>query len=144
MARDHNHVPGSRCCQHDIFEGESLWKAIHHDGVSCLNERNSGSAKRILKPYSDRCDKSAYCESGEADPEMILSVPFTTTVRIKSLCLSSEPGPATPHVARLFINKPALDFETANDGKPEHEIRFNGDGDPDASMWHQLQVGRRA
>lgn len=139
MPSDHNHVPGTRCCQHDIFEGESLFKAISVESCTALNEETSSSFKRVLRPYEQRLVKTMYCDSSD-DPEMILNIVFTSTVRVKALCLVSNPAPGVPARLRLFTNRPTLSFEEANDGSAAQEISPAVDGDPEASAWHTLQV----
>lgn len=64
-----------------------LYGAIDLNGVRCLNESVPNSGKNVFKPYSDRFDKSKVVSSKEDDPELLLIIPFTSQVKIKSICV---------------------------------------------------------
>jgi hypothetical protein len=132
----HNHIPGSGCCE--IEDGDVLYDALDSAHATCLNERVSGSCRLVFKPYSARLDSSTSLQSNEGDSELVLHLPFVSTVRLKSVCVRSAER-ATPSVCRLYRDRPFLDFDAANAGSSDHEIHLPPSGDPSAELWHPVR-----
>lgn len=157
MPHNHNHVPGSGCCEHEHIEmgggsggagggaapsgGEPLLPYIDTVNVRCLNERVDKSCRLVFKGLADKADKSTYMDSGEFDPEMLLHIPFTSTVKLRSLCVSGGEHGRTPATIRLFANKPDLDFSAAQDAAPLQEVLLSHE-DPSAETWHPLKTAK--
>jgi hypothetical protein len=82
----------------DARGDESVW-VESQDGVSpaCLRARAAGPADRH-EPHS--------APYPSADPELIVSVPFTQNVRVRSLLLKTARGEEAPAVVRLYANRP--------------------------------------
>lgn len=79
----------------------------------------------------------------DEDPELLLIVPFTEAVSMKSICVMSHAGrtinnnndndndttnnnntSAAPRTLRIYVNRPNLDFETARDLQPTSTINL--------------------
>lgn len=94
-----------------------LYGFVDRDRISALNELEEGSGSRIVKPYDVRLDETHVLES-DVDDELLITVPFTGSVRLRALLLRTGPGGATPRAVHLFKNVEALDFENAADETP--------------------------
>lgn len=111
--------------------GASLRPQIDFPGVQCLNESRPNSGRDILKLYEDRLSTHPSLTSQEdpdEDPELLLIVPFSEAVTMKSLSVFSHadaPNRTTaamttsgPRTLRIYVNRPNLDFETVRDLQP--------------------------
>lgn len=68
-------------------------------------------ARAPIKPWAARLSLAPYAESG-TDDCMIITVPFTSPVTIKSVLLNPGTGDWAPRRIRLFVNRPhGLDFD---------------------------------
>ena len=124
--------------------GTSLRPSIDFSNVRCLNESRLGAGRDILKLYDERWTsepKLLSQEDHEEEPELLLVVPFTEAVSIKSLCVLSHAGSsamtttttttttnnntnttAPPRTVRIFVNRPNLDLDDCRDLEPDAEI----------------------
>lgn len=106
-----------------------------------LNLADPVSAPSIIKPWDSRLDESTSVSS-LTDDELILYIPFTHSLRVRSLLLH-PPGPSHPHRAgrlRLFINLPRCpSFDELEGAQAVMDL--------DTSMpppgWRRLEDGRR-
>ncbi|POM68157.1 hypothetical protein PHPALM_15716, partial [Phytophthora palmivora] len=74
------------------------------------------TAANPFKPFHERQDHSRFLASNDDDPEMILFIPFTEAVSIKSICISGSSGDGThPKTVKLFTNREDIDFSNANE-----------------------------
>lgn len=118
--------------------GTSLRPSIDFPGVQCLNESRPNSGRDVLKFYEDRLSSAPSLMSQEdpdEDPELLMIVPFTEAVTMKSLCvLSYADAPtasnagmptAAPRTLRVYVNRPNLDFDTVRDLKPAQTINLS-------------------
>lgn len=109
--------------------GTSLRPQVNFDAVRCLNESRPNAGREILKLYEDRRSRNPSLlsqEDPDEDPELLLVVPFTEAVGIKSLSVLSFAGldaadaaTSSPRTCRVFVNRPDIDFETARDLAPQ-------------------------
>ena len=118
--------------------GTSLRPSIDFSNVRCLNESRPGAGRDILKLYDERWTsdpKLLSQEDHEEEPELLLVLPFTEAVSIKSLCVLSHAGnsamttnnnntniTAPPRTVRIFVNRPNLDLDDCRDLEPDAEI----------------------
>jgi hypothetical protein len=120
--------------------GTSLRPSIDLSNVRCLNESRPGAGREILKLYDERWTaepKLLSQEDHDEEPELLLVVPFTEAVSIKSLCVFSHAGnnsamttnnnnntniTAPPRTVRIFVNRQNLDLDDCRDLEPDAEI----------------------
>ncbi|KAF9000741.1 galactose-binding domain-like protein [Cyathus striatus] len=99
---DHDHD------QSDLGPQDNLFLHIDRDHVVALN--TSAEGRDVIKPWHQRLDESKSLES-DADDQMIIRIPFTGSVRLRSLLLKTGPLGQTPIKVALFANEPNLDFD---------------------------------
>lgn len=117
----HEHHHGHDDADHvKAGEGQQdiLFLDVDRDQVTALNEKQTGSAAHIIRPYDQRMSDSPLLES-DVDDELMVYVPFTGSVRLRSLLLRSGPGHATPRAIHLYKNTEALDFGDAANETPK-------------------------
>lgn len=66
-------------------DGQSMYAAIDTSKVRCLNESELGACLHPFKPYSRRREAEPRLDSHDDDPELLLFVPFTRVVKLKSI-----------------------------------------------------------
>ncbi|KAJ8542205.1 hypothetical protein K7X08_017071 [Anisodus acutangulus] len=110
MACLHDHD----CADHNCSSDWSLFKHIDLPKVSALNEAVTGSVKSVFKPWEQRLNTSeGHLESNEGDPELIVFIPFTADVKIKSIAIVGGADGTSPAKMRAFINRDGIDFSDA-------------------------------
>mmetsp|Transcript_176 Transcript_176/g.426 ORF Transcript_176/g.426 Transcript_176/m.426 type:complete len:247 (-) Transcript_176:230-970(-) len=129
--------------------GASLRPSVDFPGVRCLNESRPNAGRDILKYYEDRMSENPSLTSQEdidEDPELLLIVPFTEAVSMKSLSVLSFSGrdedddnatTAAPRTVRIYVNRSDLDFETVRDLEPTATITLV----PPSHQWMEEFVG---
>lgn len=58
----------------------------------------------------------------DADDQLILRIPFTGSIKLRSLLLKTGPGDQTPTKVALFSNQPSMDFNDVSDKVPVQEF----------------------
>ena len=121
-------------------DGTSLWAYIDHANVRCLGASSSttATAATILRPLSARTAPTPCLCGAPPDLELLLFIPFTCGVKLKSLCLGAGPhGP--PDEARLWGNREdiASDWDAARDAAATQELALPDD--PTGDLWHPLR-----
>ncbi|XP_004245115.2 uncharacterized protein [Solanum lycopersicum] len=110
MACLHDHD----CADHNCSSDWSLFKHIDLPKVSALNEAVTGSVKSVFKPWEQRLNSSeGRLESNEGDPELIVFIPFTADVKIKSIAIVGGADGTSPSKMRAFVNRDGIDFSDA-------------------------------
>ncbi|KAF8137363.1 galactose-binding domain-like protein [Boletus edulis] len=100
----------------------NLFGYIDRDNVHGLNLAVPEQAKQLIKPWSDREDTSQFADSG-VDDQMIIHVPFSQNVRIKSVILKIGRGESTPRHLKIFANySNIVDFADMENTKPHLDI----------------------
>lgn len=90
--------------------------------VSALNEAVSGSVKSVFRPWEQRLNSTGgYLESNEGDPELIIFIPFTSDVKIKSISIVGGADGTSPAKMRVFTNREGIDFSDAQSMQPVQE-----------------------
>ncbi|KAI3915271.1 hypothetical protein MKX01_035530 [Papaver californicum] len=118
MACVHDHS----CEDHDCSSDFSLYKHIDLSKVSALNEAVQGSAKSVFKAWEQRLDISTgLLESNDGDSELIVFIPFTSDVKIKSISIVGGADGTSPAKMRAFINRDGIDFSDAQGMQPVQE-----------------------
>ena len=100
--------------------------------VHCLNEQEPGAGKSIIKPWDQRLNKTPYLESS-VDEELILTIPFTVSVNVKSIMIIGGDEESCPNRVKLFKNRDDIDFSNADDANPEQtlEVVYDKRGEHD-------------
>ncbi|KAF4352842.1 hypothetical protein G4B88_024769 [Cannabis sativa] len=140
MACLHDHS----CEDHDCSSDWSLYKHIDLSKVSALNEATPGSVKSVFKPWEHRLSSSGYSlreyeylllhqehlESNEGDPELLVFIPFTSDVKIKSISVVGGADGTSPSKMRAFLNREGIDFSDAQSMQAvqEWELAENSQG----------------
>ncbi|KAJ7920737.1 DUF1000-domain-containing protein [Mycena leptocephala] len=109
---DHDHSSG-------LGPKDNLFSQIDRDNVVALNASGLGST--IIKPWHERLDEEKSIES-DADDQMIIRIPFTSSVKLRSLLLKTGPTNQTPLKVVLFPNEDSFDFEDISDKTPTQEF----------------------
>ncbi|KAJ7108518.1 galactose-binding domain-like protein [Mycena epipterygia] len=100
----------------------NLYGFIDKDNVHGLNLAVPEHAKAIIKPWDERDSTDKYADSG-VDDQMILHIPFTQNVRLKSILLKLGRGEVTPRHLRIYANYPNIvDFADAETTTPQLNI----------------------
>ncbi|KAI8918840.1 galactose-binding domain-like protein [Entophlyctis helioformis] len=98
----------------------TLYTQVNYDGVRCLNEAADGSARKVFKPWDQRFDTTAFIES-DADEQLILFIPFTGLVKLKSIALLGFNDSSTPATMKAFTNREDVDFDTVESTTAQQE-----------------------
>ncbi|KAI0507986.1 hypothetical protein KFK09_014116 [Dendrobium nobile] len=118
MSCTHDHD----CEDHNCAADWSLYKHINLDQVTALNESVAGSIKSVFKAWDRRLDNSeGFLESNEGDPELLVFIPFTSDVKIKSISVVGGAEGTSPSKMRAFINRDGIDFSDAQNMQPVQE-----------------------
>jgi len=103
-------------------EVTNLFGVIDRDNVFGLNLTEPESAKEVIKPWDGRENMERWVETGE-DDEMILHVPFTQNVRVRSVVLKLGRGELCPRRLRLYVNAPdGIGFSEVESTKATQDI----------------------
>eukprot|EP00357_Protocruzia_adherens_P019672 CAMPEP_0115005784 /NCGR_PEP_ID=MMETSP0216-20121206/20094_1 /TAXON_ID=223996 /ORGANISM="Protocruzia adherens, Strain Boccale" /LENGTH=209 /DNA_ID=CAMNT_0002372209 /DNA_START=18 /DNA_END=647 /DNA_ORIENTATION=+ len=128
MDHNHAHGPGKCTCHAEHKEsdpnGLDLYHFINRDKAFCLNEDVQGSCQSVFKPPEEKTDKTRILASDEDDPELLLHLEFSQTVKVKAINIATVDEESAPTSVRIFLNRDDLDFGTANDGTPAQEIQL--------------------
>ncbi|KAK7047999.1 PITH domain-containing protein [Favolaschia claudopus] len=125
MPHQHDSHCGHESTEHDHDHGDSegpkdnLFSQIDIDNVVALNATGRGST--VIKPWHQRLDEEKSIES-DADDQMIIRVPFTGSVKLRSLLLKAGPADQTPLKVVLFSNEESLDFQDIADKASTQEF----------------------
>ncbi|XP_062202032.1 uncharacterized protein LOC133904559 [Phragmites australis] len=118
MACLHDHS----CEDHNCAADWSLYNHIDIPKVVALNESVPGSVKSVFKPWEQRLDTSGgFLESNEGDPELLIFIPFTSDVKIKSISVVGGADGTSPSRMRAFINREGIDFSDTQNMQPVQE-----------------------
>ncbi|KAI4525312.1 DUF1000-domain-containing protein [Schizophyllum commune Loenen D] len=108
----------------DTADASNLFRVIDKDNVHGLNLAVPESAQAVIKPWHEREDTTVFADSG-VDDQMIIHVPFTESVRLRSVLLKLGRGESTPRTLRIFANHPNIvDFADAENTRPQLNIRL--------------------
>ncbi|KAJ6541276.1 galactose-binding domain-like protein [Mycena sp. CBHHK59/15] len=126
MSHQHDAHCGHESTEHDhehdstdLGPKDNLFSQIDRDNVVALNALGQGST--VIKPWHERLDEEKSLES-DADDQMIIRVPFTSSVKLRSLLLKTGPTDQTPSKVVLFANEESFDFEDIADKTPTQDF----------------------
>ncbi|KAI8579370.1 hypothetical protein K450DRAFT_242928 [Umbelopsis ramanniana AG] len=110
---EHEDLPGSG-------EQALLYSRIDRDNIRCLNEAEPDSGKSVVKPWDQRLDNDKFVES-DADEQLLITIPFTGSVKLRSICLRSGHGDYAPSKLKVYTNRDGIDFDDVSDMQPVQE-----------------------
>ncbi|KAI0637304.1 DUF1000-domain-containing protein [Trametes polyzona] len=87
----------------------SLLEFLDLSQLTCLNESQEHTLKSIVADKK-RNTGSAYVLS-DADEQLLITLPFNQTVKIRSIAIQSSSEAQAPRTLRLVTNRPALSFD---------------------------------
>ncbi|KAJ7729712.1 DUF1000-domain-containing protein [Mycena olivaceomarginata] len=138
MAHQHDGHCGHESTEHDhdhdstdLGPKDNLFSRIDRDNVVALNALSPGPA--IIKPWHERLDEEKSVES-DADDQMIIRIPFTGSVKLRSLLLKT--GPHRPNTTENFQDisdkTPTQEFTVAQGREVgEYALRY------ELPLWHR-------
>ncbi|TPX33836.1 hypothetical protein SmJEL517_g03305 [Synchytrium microbalum] len=105
----------------DRGEQSSLFKVIDVDRIRAFNVCNDEeSARKVFKPWDKRFDHEPYLES-DSDNQLIIFVPFTGMVKLKSILIMGGPNEMMPKTLKVFTNREDVDFDSVDTTTPLQE-----------------------
>lgn len=136
----HDHDCGGGCCGHgaestsDLGVAYSLYSKIDLDKMECLNERIEGSGRTIFRSWDRRLNFEQFVES-DCDAELLINIPFTGNVKLKSLIVLGGNEDSHPSRVHLFKNRPSMNFDdTEVEADQEIELQKDADGTIEVSI----------
>lgn len=88
----------------------SLHPYIDISTVTCLNVKKPYNLELLIRPTFVP-QPSVFLQS-DTDAQAIIKIPFSGTMKIKSIIVHSPGDSSAPAELRVFINRPDLDFST--------------------------------
>ncbi|KAH9478733.1 PITH domain-containing protein [Psilocybe cubensis] len=103
-------------------DASNLFRVIDRDNVHGLNLTVPEDAKEVIKPWDEREETTKFIESN-VDDQLIIHIPFTQNVRIKSVLIKLGRGEVTPRHLRIYTNhNHIVDFADTENTKPQLNI----------------------
>ena len=94
--------------------------------------------KHPFKAYDKRLEPEPFLASDEDDPELIVHVPFTQAVDIRSICVVGGGDGAAPTSVRLYADREDLEFSSAEELPPIQTVQLHEDFN--GEIWYPLKV----
>ncbi|UZJ54547.1 hypothetical protein CBS101457_003867 [Exobasidium rhododendri] len=82
----------------------NLYKQIDKDHIFGLNLSSPDQGSICIKPWDKRDEVATWTESG-VDDQFIITIPFVTQVKIKSILLNPGRGDFAPQRIRAYVNR---------------------------------------
>lgn len=76
--------------------------------------------QQIFKPFDNRFEELPYLES-DCDQELIIFIPFTGCIKLKSIAILGGPGEKAPATMKAYVNREDVDFDTVQNITPDQE-----------------------
>jgi hypothetical protein len=119
-----------------IQQSSDLFAYIDMTRVTAFND--GGTATRVLIPYDQRRESESYTCESIADPQLIIQVSFSVTVKITHIAVTGPEAETTcwPSTLRAYVNRDNLDFTNieqatcsqswslANTRRPDVEVLY--------------------
>lgn len=109
--------------EHDHGEDEggeawALYEKVDTAALICLNEAQPASLRHVLRPWHQRLDTSLPMLVSDCDDQLLMCIPFTAPVKIKSISVIGPGGEDNPAEMSAFINRENMDFSSAESTTP--------------------------
>mmetsp|Transcript_30523 Transcript_30523/g.76779 ORF Transcript_30523/g.76779 Transcript_30523/m.76779 type:complete len:223 (+) Transcript_30523:191-859(+) len=140
----HSHDHGHDCvAEHkelqEHFEERWLYDCIDTANIRALNADPAHGALGAIKPYDKRRDTDTWLES-DADEQLIITIPFTGSVRLKSFSIGSGAGEEGPLKVKFLVRDDEVDFDNVSDRPATQEFELPRDNPVDAE--HPVRVAK--
>lgn len=90
------------------FDHDNLFGVVDRPNVTALNTDESTAAPEVIKEWEHRNDTSVSLHS-DADEQLVLRVPFTASVKLKSILVKGGSAEKAPKTLHIYANQ-FLDF----------------------------------
>ena len=128
------HGPECNCNECTLGEQETivdLTGSVSQDEVFALNEKVHLSCQKLFKMKEEMLDRKDFCDSNDGDIDLVIYIPFTSQVNLKSMIIIGGEDGMSPAKIKVFVNKKEqeVDFDL-KEAKCEQEINCveNSDG----------------
>jgi hypothetical protein len=137
-------------CSHTDSEharaDESLFALIDVANVRALNG-DSAAVRSVVLPHAERRQNALVARAELADAGLIVHVPFTACVKLKSITCASPTSASSPRRVRCFANRTDIDFDNVDDAPCTQEFDLVADtaAQPDveyavkAAKWQRVE-----
>ena len=120
------HGKECNCPQCTLGEEETivdLTGAVSKDEVFALNEKVHQSCQKLFKIKEEMLDRTNFCDSNDGDTDLVIYIPFSSQVGIKSMIIIGGEDDMSPAKIKIFVNKKEseIDFDLKEE-KCEQEI----------------------
>jgi len=123
----------------EAFDERWLFDTIDTANIRALNADPEHGVLHAIKPFDLRFDTTRWLES-DADEQLIITIPFTGSVKLKAFSLGSGPEGSGPCKIKAFINRDDIDFDNVNDMTPVQSWELAVGNPPDAE--HLFKVSK--
>jgi len=129
MESNQGHPAGCNCCAEENEKdplGMDLFQVIDHDHLYCLNAQNPKTCKEVFRQRNRMHDHNVepIVSDEEDGPVLIFYVPFTCTVKLKSINIIGGSDCKAPSKAKLYINQEAFDFSILEEESHVQELEL--------------------
>ena len=102
------HGPECNCSQCTLGEEETivdLTGTVAKDEVFALNEKIHQSCQKLFKIKEEMLDKTNYCDSNDGDTDLVIYIPFSAQVNLRSMTIIGGEEGMSPAKLKVFVNK---------------------------------------
>ena len=119
------HGPECTCNECTFGEVETiidLTGTVAKNEVFALNEKTHLSCQKLFKIREEMLDRTNFCESNDGDPDLIIYIPFSSQVNLRSMTIIGGEDGMSPAKIKIFVNRneSEIDFDL-KDANPEQE-----------------------
>lgn len=97
----------------------SLHAYMDLEHIQLLNAKRPSPALQVIRETFQAASEAAIVS--DADPQLLIKIPFTGLVKIKSILLHTASDSSSPAELRAFINQPDMDFGAAESKTPTQQ-----------------------
>ncbi len=138
------HGPECTCSQCILGEEQTvvdLTGSVAKNEVFALNEKEHQSCQKLFKIKEEMLDRTQYCDSNDGDIDLVIYIPFSTQVNIKSMIIIGGEDGTSPAKLKIFVNKKEseIDFDL-KEATCEQEI--NCVENPDGQLKYFLKANK--
>jgi len=124
---DHNHGPGKCNCHEEMKDldpfGEDLFPYIDIPSVAAFGEESADSVWNVFRVRDEMLVfPQTSLKSDEDDPQLVIRIPFTTDVKVKSLTIIGGDEGSAPKTIHLYVNRDNIDFSILEEFEPTQTI----------------------